>query len=92
MFIKKLSFQRTEKVVEFGGERYDLKHERQPPMGLVCVTIFIGWFAFLFDIPPSFFHKKVSQLELLNISTRQDCWFYTLTRFISLDEDFNKTI
>ena len=58
MFIKKLRFQGTEKVVEFGGETDDLKHERQPPMCLVCDTIFIGWFAFLFDIFPSLFYKK----------------------------------
>jgi hypothetical protein len=63
MLIKKLSFQGAEKGVEFGGETDDLKHERQPPMCLVCVTIFIGWFAFLFDIFPSFFYKKSVNLN-----------------------------
>ena len=46
MPVAKLAFQRAEKTVEFGGERDDLKHERQPPMGLVWLTFFIGWFAF----------------------------------------------
>ena len=63
MFIKKLSFQGTEKVVEPQGETDDLKHERQPPMCLVCVTIFIGWFAFLFDIYSSMFYKKSVDLS-----------------------------
>ena len=46
MSVAKLAFQRAEKGVEFGGETDDLKHERQPPMGLVWLTFFIGWFAF----------------------------------------------
>ncbi len=46
MSVSKLAFQRTEKAVEFGGETDDLKHERQPPMGLGMATFFIGWFAF----------------------------------------------
>ena len=55
-----ICFQRAEKVVEFGGKSYDLKHEGKLRCFWDIYTYCIGCFAFLFDIFPLFTIKSKS--------------------------------